>query len=188
MKFTRTPRIFDLKWIPASEWFEVCKRQQLIIQNHPLETLVGLAYNNQNQVVQVTRNVHMSHFIYYVTLLETHDTRQSLLSTRSHMTIQYMTTQLHGSIEVAEFSLLDIHVRTEGLGERGLLLEAFINDIQKVHSHYRVSGDVETITHQGRVSQACFTTYGFQFNQRALVLQNFSDPILVNLQTAASLI
>ncbi|WP_214851602.1 hypothetical protein [Exiguobacterium sp. s193] len=183
MKFTRTPRMFELKWIPESDWSEVCQRQQVTIQNHPLETLVGLAYNNQNQIVQVTRNVHMSHFIYYVTLLETHDARQSLLSTRSHMTIQYMATQLHGSIEVAAFSLVDIHVRTEGLGERGLLLEAFINDIQQVHPYYRVSGDVETITHQGQVSQACFTTYGFQLHQRALVLQNFNDPHLVHPKT-----
>lgn len=179
MKFTRTPRTFELKWIPETDWRDVCTRRTLIIRNHPQESLIGLAYNNENQVVQVTRNSHKSHALYYVTLLENQQANRSLLSTRSHMTVEYVNTRLYEQIEVAEYNLLDVHVRQEGLGERGLLLEAFIQDVQNKHRHYRVSGNFEIVTHHGLVSKDCFTRYGFKLHQHALVLQNFDSPLLV---------
>ncbi|ASI35264.1 MULTISPECIES: hypothetical protein [unclassified Exiguobacterium] len=179
MKFIRTPRRPALKWIPENEWPDVCRSRSLTIQDHPQESLIGLAYNNENQVVQVTRNVHKLDFIYYVTLLENPQTTKSLISSRSHMTIEYTKTYHCNHKEVATFTLLDVHVRKEGLGERNLLLEALINDVQKRHLYYRISGDFEIVTHHGQVSTDCFTRYGFQLHQNALILQNFNAELFV---------
>lgn len=180
MKFFRSPRTPELSWIPEPNWQTVCTERSIDIQQHPNEQIVGLAYNNQQQVVQVTRNIHAPLFSYYVTLLENRRTNKTVLSKRSHMTIQHLSTRLHGSSKFAEFSLLDIHVREEGLGERGLLLESLIHDIQHKYTHYRVSGDFIAISYGGRVSAECFTRYGFTIEQDRLILKNFHDRLFVS--------
>ncbi|ACB60827.1 hypothetical protein Exig_1355 [Exiguobacterium sibiricum 255-15] len=180
MKFFRTTRTPELSWIPEQEWQTVCAKRSIHIQQHPNEQLVGLAYNNQQQIVQVTRNIHVPLFSYYVTLLENRHTHKTVLSKRSHMTIQHLSSRLYGSSEFAEFSLLDIHVREEGLGERGLLLESLIHDIQHQYTHYRVSGDFTAISYDGRVSAECFTRYGFTIEQDRLILKNFHDRLFVS--------
>ena len=180
MKFFKTTRIPKLSWIPEQEWQTVCTKRSIHIQQHPNEQLVGLAYNNQQQVVQVTRNIRVPLFSYYVTLLENRHTHKSVLSKRSHMTIQHLSTRQFGSNEFAEFSLLDIHVREEGLGERGLLLESLIHDIKHKYTHYLVSGDFTAISYGGRVSAECFTRYGFTIEQDRLILKNFHDRLFVS--------
>lgn len=180
MKFFKSPRVLELKWIPKQDWQTVCTKRMIDIPHHPNEQIVGLAYNNQQQVVQVTRNIQAPLFGYYVTLLENRQAKKTVLSKRSHMTIQHLSTRLFGSVELVEFSLLDIHVREEGLGERGLLLEALIQDIEQKYTHYRVSGDFTTISYGGRVSAECFTRYGFTIDQDRLILKNYHDRLFVS--------
>ncbi|AFS70403.1 hypothetical protein [Exiguobacterium antarcticum] len=180
MKLFKTPQTLELEWIPEQEWQKVCTQRMIDIPHHPNEQLVGLAYNNQQQVVQVTRNIQAALSGYYVTLLENRQTNKTILSKRSHMTIQHLSTRLFGSVELAEFSLLDIHVREEGLGERGLLLEALIHDIQNKYTHYLVSGDFTDISYGGRVAAECFTRYGFTIDQDRLILKNYQDRLFVS--------
>ncbi len=139
--------------------------------NHPQEQIVGLAYNNRRQIVEITRNLRLPSLSYYVTILEPPNSR-SLVSKRSYLTVLYEGTNQARNTEYGKFSLIEINVREEGLGERGLLLEALIQDIEKKFKSYVILGDYATITLQGRVSDQCFTKYGFQLTDSYLTLSN----------------
>ena len=169
VKFFKTlAKTEEAVWIPEAEWHTVCEQEGLTVPSHPQEQIVGLAYNNQRQVVEVTRNLRPPALSYYVTILEQPNNR-SLISRRSFLTVLHERTS---TLEFGTFSLLEINVREEGLGERGLMLEALIQDIEKKYTHYAIRGDYATITLQGRVSQSCFTKYGFQLKDSYLTLTN----------------
>lgn len=172
MKFFKAlAKTEEAVWIPEAEWQTVCEQEGLTVPHHPQEQIVGLAYNNQRQVVEVTRNMRPPALSYYVTILEPPNSR-SLISKRSFLTVLHERTERTSLIEYGTFCLLEINVREEGLGERGLLLESLIHDIEKKYTHYAIRGDYATITLQGRVSDQCFTKYGFQLTDSYLTLSN----------------
>jgi len=88
------------------------------------------------------------------------------------LTVLYEGTKQTENTEYGTFSLIEINVREEGLGERGLLLEALIQDIVKKFKSFVIRGDYATITLQGRVSEMCFTKYGFQLKDSYLTLSS----------------
>lgn len=172
MKFFKAlAKTEEAVWIPEAEWQTVCKQEGLTVPNHPQEQIVGLAYNNQHQIVEVTRNLRLPSLSYYVTILEPPNSR-SLVSKRSYLTVLYEGTKQTENTEYGTFSLIEINVREEGLGERGLLLEALIQDIVKKFKSFVIRGDYATITLQGRVSEKCFTKYGFQLKDSYLTLSS----------------
>ncbi len=172
MKFFKAlAKTEEAVWIPEAEWQTVCEQEGLTMPSHPQEQIVGLAYNKQRQIVEVSRNLRPPALSYYVTILEPPNNR-SLISKRSFLTVLHERTERTSNIEFGTFRLLEINVREEGLGERGLLLESLIHDIEKKYTAYVIRGDYATITLQGRVSETCFTKYGFQLTDSYLILSN----------------
>lgn len=167
--FSKKSSISNIFWIPQSDWEQICSRLNVKIKASPHEIFIGLAYNKEKQLVQVTKNALSSSLIFYVTLLEEQSLPSIILNEQSSMSVKQVRKRIKDSSNSAEFELLDLHVRKEGIGERGLLLESLIYDLQNRYEDFVIRGSFNHISHSGKISLECFTRYGFTLNGDQLI-------------------
>lgn len=170
--FLKKHVVSERSWIPQSDWQRTCARRNVKMQIHPYETFVGLAYNKEGQLVQITKNSLASASIFYVTLLEEQTKHSSILNQQSSLSFQHVSLKSKKDASVSEFELLDLYVRKEGIGERGLLLEALINDLQIHYDDFSIKGSYNHISHSGSISLECFSRYGFKLENGQLIYEN----------------
>ncbi len=169
--FLKKRAISERYWIPQSEWQRTCARRNVKMQTRPYETFVGLAYNKEEQLVQITKNTLASASIFYVTLLEEQSIHPNILNQQSSLSVQQVHPESKHIDSVSEFKLLDLYVRKEGVGERGLLLEALIDDLQCQYNKFSIHGSYNHISHSGLISLECFSRYGFKLENGQLIYQ-----------------
>jgi len=167
--FRRGLLVFEHSWIPQSEWQQTCDSRRVKLNCLPHETLIGLAFNKEKQLVQITKNSLYTASIFYITLLEGPLEPSFILNTQSCMSVQLISTGIENSSTSSEFELLDLHVRKEGIGERGLLLEALICDFKNRYDKFSIHGNFNHISDSGKISIECFTRFGFKLNNNELI-------------------
>jgi len=167
--FLKKRVVSERSWIPRSDWQRTCSRRNVKMQIRPYETFIGLAYNKEGQLVQITKNSLASAFIFYVTLLEEQNIHSNILNQQSSLSVQQVFLETKNDAIVSEFELLELHVREEGIGERGLLLEALIDDLQIHYNDFSISGSYDHISYSGLISLECFSRYGFKLENGQLI-------------------
>lgn len=167
--FLKKRVISERFWVPQPDWQQTCTKRNVQIIVRPYETLIGLAYNKGNQLVQITKNSLSTAFIFYVTLLEQDSFSSIILNKQSSMSIKHIRTEIKDTHSSSEFELLDLYVRKEGIGERGMLLEALIYDLRNQYDNFNVHGNFEHISYSGKISLECFTQYGFKLINDQLI-------------------
>lgn len=167
--FLKKRVVSEHSWIPRSDWQRTCSRRNVKMHIRPYETFIGLAYNKEGQLVQITKNSLASASIFYVMLLEEKTIHSNILNQQSSLSVKQVPLESKNVASVSEFELLELHVRKEGIGERGLLLEALIDDLQRHYDDFSIRGSYDHISHSGLISLECFSRYGFKLENGQLI-------------------